>query len=106
LRSKSSHSLAAEVRLRARKLFLTASIRISGQLDFDEEFNATISGLDCTGDGAIATLACGVLKPHLQKLDGCEFPLMALPLGELRLRDAQLAIGDKLSVTAEFGSAS
>ena len=105
LRSKSSRSLAAEVRLRAKKLFLTASIKITGQLDLDEELNARISGLDCTGDGAIASVACGVLKPHLQKIDGREFPLMSLPLGEVRLRDVQLAIGDKLTVTAEFGSA-
>ena len=105
LRSKSPHSLAAEVRLRAKKLFLSASIRITGQLDLDEELNARISGLDCTGDGAIAGVACGVLKTHLQKIEGREFPLMSLPLGEIRLRDVQLAVGDKLSVTAEFGSA-
>ena len=105
LRSKSSRSLAAEVRLRAKKLFLSASMKITGQLDLDEELNARVSGLDCTGDGAIASVACGVLKPHLQKIDGREFPLMSLPLGEVRLRDVQLAVGDKLSVTAEFGAA-
>jgi hypothetical protein len=106
LRSKSSRSLAAEVRLRAKKLFLTASIKITGQLELDEVLNARISGLACTGDGAIASIACGVLKPHLQKIDGREFPLMSLPLGEVHLRDVQLAVGDKLSVTADFGSAS
>jgi len=105
LRSKSSRSLVAEVRLRAKKLFLSASIRITGQLDLDEELNARISGLDCAGDGAIASVACGVLKPHLQKIDGREFPLMSLPLGEVRLRDVQLAVAEKLSVTADFGSA-
>jgi hypothetical protein len=105
LRSKSSRSLAAEVRLRAKKLFLSASIKITARLDLDEELNARISGLDCTGDGAIATVACGVLKPHLEKIDGRAFSLMSLPLGEVRLRDVQLAVGDKLSVTADFGSA-
>ena len=104
LRSKSSRSLAAEVRLRAKKLFLSATIRITGQLDLDEQLNARVSGLDCTGDGAIASVACGVLKPHLQKIEGREFPLMSLPLGEVRLRDVQLAVSEKLSVTAEFGS--
>jgi hypothetical protein len=79
-------------------------MKITGQLDLDEELNARVSGLDCTGDGAIASVACGVLKPHLQKIDGREFPLMSLPLGEVRLRDVQLAVGDKLSVTADFGS--
>jgi hypothetical protein len=104
LRSQSPRSLAAEVRLRAKKLFFSASLRITGQLDLDEELNARLSGLDCIGDGAIAAVACGVLKPHLQKLNGREFPLMSLPLGHVRLRDVRVAVGEKLSVTAEFGS--
>ncbi|MFN2621989.1 MAG: hypothetical protein ABR611_04005 [Chthoniobacterales bacterium] len=105
LRSRSPRSLAAEVRLRAKKLFVSASLRITGQLDLDEELNARIDGLDCIGDGAIASVACGILKPHLQKLDGREFSLMSLPLGEVRLRDVRIALGEKLSVSAEFGSA-
>lgn len=105
LRSQSPRSLAAEVRLRAKKLFVTAALRITGQLDLDEKLTAKLSGLDCTGEGAIASVACGVLKPHLQKIDSREFPLISLPLGKVRLRDVQIALGDKLSVTAEFGSA-
>jgi hypothetical protein len=105
LRSNSPRSLAAEVRLRAKKIFLSASLRIIGELDLDEELNARISGLDCTGDGAIASVACGVLNPQLQKINGREFPLMSLPLGEVRLRDVRIGVGDKVSVTAEFGAA-
>jgi hypothetical protein len=105
LRSTSPRSLAADIRLRAKKLFLSTSLRITGQLDLDEKFNAKISGLDCTGEGAIAGIACGILKPHLQKLDGREFSLMSLPLGEIRLRDMQIRLGEKLAITAEFGSA-
>jgi hypothetical protein len=104
VRSRSPRSLAAEVRLRAKKLFVSASLCITGQLELDEELNATISGLDCTGEGAIASVACGVLKPHLQKLEGREFSLLSLPLGEVRLRDVRIAADEKLSVEAEFGS--
>jgi hypothetical protein len=106
LHQKNPHSLAAEVRLRARKLFLSASIQVTGQLDLDDQLNLKISNLNCTGDGGMATVACGVLKPYLQKIDGREFPLMSLPLGEIRLRDVRLSVGDKLCVTAEFGSTS
>lgn len=105
LRSQRSRSLAAEILLRAKKLFMSASLRLTGRVDLDEELKARISGLDCVGDGAIASMACGVLKPHLQKLNGREFPLMSLPLGEVRLRDVRIAVGDKLSITAEFGAA-
>lgn len=105
LRSNSPRSLAAEVRLRAKKLFLSTSLRITGQVDLDEELNARVSRLDCTGEGAIAGIACGVLKPHLEKINGRQFSLMSLPLGEVRLRDVRIAAGAKLSITAEFGSA-
>jgi hypothetical protein len=105
LRQESAHSLAVEVRLRARKLFLGASLRVTGQLDLDDQLNLKISGLNCTGDGGMATLACGILKPYLQKIDGREFPLMSLPLKGISLRDVRLAVGDNLTITAEFGSA-
>jgi hypothetical protein len=105
LRSRGQRSLAAEVRLRAKKLFVSASLRITGEVDLDEQLNARISGLQCLGDGAIASVACGILKPHLQALDGREFSLMSLPLGEVRLRDVRIAVSERLAVTAEFGSA-
>jgi hypothetical protein len=105
LRQKGVHSLAANVRLRARKLFLSASIQVTGQLELDDQLNLKISDLNCTGDGGIATLACGILKPYLKKIDGQEFPLMSLPLGKVRLRDVRMAVGDTLSVIAGFGSA-
>jgi hypothetical protein len=105
LRQESAHSLTAEVRLRARKLFLSASICVTGKLDLDDQLNLKISGLNCTGDGGMAALACGILTPYLRKIDGREFPLMSLPLGEIRPRNVRLTLGDKLCVTAEFGSA-
>jgi hypothetical protein len=105
VRQESEHSLAAEVGLRARKLFLSASMKVTGRLELDDQLNLIISDLKCTGDGGIATMACGILQPYLQKIDGRKFPLMSLALGEIRLRDVRLAVGDKLSVTAEFGDA-
>jgi hypothetical protein len=106
LRQESTHSLAVEIHLRARKLFLGASLRVTGQLDLDDQLNLKVSDLNCAGDGGISALACGILKPYLQKIDGREFSLMSLPLGEIQLRDVRLvADDDKLSVTAEFGSA-
>jgi hypothetical protein len=106
LRPESAHSLAVEVRLRARKLFLAASLRVTGQIDLNDQLNLKISGLNCTGDGSIAAMACGILKPYLEKFDGREFPLMPLPLKGISLRDVRLSVDDDVSITAEFASAS
>jgi hypothetical protein len=102
LEQRGARSLSAEVQLRARKLFVSASIRITAQLDIDEQLNALLSGLRCDGNGAIASFACGILAPHLQRLNGRRFSLMALPLGQVRLRDVRLAVGNEISVSADF----
>jgi hypothetical protein len=104
LRQENVHSLAVELRLRARKLFLSAALRVTGQLDLDDQLNLKVSHLKCAGDGGMATLACGILKPYLQRIDGREFPLMSLQLGKVHLRDVRLTVGDNLAITAEFGS--
>ena len=104
VRERGPRSVSAEVEVKAKKLFFSTTIRIVADLDLDEQLNATLSGLACRGDGTIGTLACGVLTPHLQKLDGRTFPLLALPLGEIRLRDIRLLAAERIAVQADFGA--
>ncbi|MDQ3118173.1 MAG: hypothetical protein M3Q89_01165 [Verrucomicrobiota bacterium] len=104
VRARGPRSVTAEVQLQARKLFFSTVVRIVADLDLDEQLNATLSGLACKGDGTIGALACGFLDPHLQNMNGRGFSLLALPLGEVRLRDVRLSAADKITVTAEFGA--
>ncbi|MEY2542406.1 MAG: hypothetical protein QOI22_2008 [Verrucomicrobiota bacterium] len=104
LRARGARSIAANVRLQAKKLLFRANIDIAGQLDITDDFVAKTSQLKCKGDGAIGSLACGVLEPHLQRLNGATFPLMSLPLGEIRLRDIRIAVADTVEITADFGT--
>jgi len=105
LTNRDSHSLGLELRIQARKLFLRTSIRIVGQLNIDDELVAHFSGVECSGEGGIGTLACGMLAPHLQKLQAREFPLLAFSLGGgIRLRDINLIADDGIKITAEFGT--
>ena len=103
LRSRPERTLDAIVHVRAKKLFLSAAVRISGSVAIDEQLNARLSGLECAGEGTLGTLACGFIAPHLERFNGREFALMALPLGEVKLRDVQIATGRELRVTAQFG---
>lgn len=104
LRARGARSVAADVKLQVRKFILRANIDISGQLDVTDDFVAKASHLKCKGDGAIGSLACGFLEPHLQALNRRTFPLMSLPLGEIKVRDIRIAVADTVEVTADFGT--
>ena len=104
LRSLGSRSLDADVQVRARKLFLGATVTIKGRLDIDEHLTAKLSELRCRGDGTLGALACNFLSPILDRANNHEVSLRALPMGEVRLRDLQLATGDTLRISAQFGT--
>ncbi len=105
LQALSERALAATVCVRARKLFLSAAIEVKCRVEIDEQMTAHLSGLVCSGEGTLGTLACGFLGPHLQRFEGRTFSLLALPLGEVHLRDVRVSIDDHLRVHAEFGHA-
>lgn len=105
LHTRSERSLGVEVQVRAKKLFLSATVRINGSVEIDERLNARLSGLHCAGAGTLGSLACGFLAPHLQRFNERQFALTALPLGEIKLRDVRIAAGTDLRVTAQFGRA-
>ena len=105
LRARGPRSISADVRLEARKLLFRAKIDISGQIHIDDDFAAKISSLKCRGDGTLGSIACGVLDPHLRKLEGERFSLMSLPLGDIQLRDVRIAVADTVEVAADFGIA-
>jgi hypothetical protein len=104
LRARGSRSIAADVRLRARKFLFRTNVDISGQVDIDDQFNARVSNLKCRGDGTVGSIACGVLEPHLQRLEGQKFSLMSFPFGELKMRDIRIAVADTVEIMADFGS--
>ena len=103
LRSRSERALDVVAEVRAKRFFLSAAVQISGSIAIDEQLNARLSGLECAGEGPLGTLACGFIAPHLQRLNEREFSLMALPLGDIRLRDVRIAADHELRITAEFG---
>ncbi len=105
LQARTERALDVVVQVRAKKLFLSAAVRISGSVAIDEQLVARLAGLECAGEGTLGTLACGFIAPHLQRFNGREFSLLALPLGEVKLRDVKIAAGRELRVTAQFGRA-
>ena len=99
-----SRSIAAEVRVKAKKLFLNATVAIRGTLRIDDEMNANVSGLSCTGEGMLGDMASAIIRPKLDAINGKTFPLSAISLGSVKLHDLQLEIREAVKVSAKFGS--
>jgi hypothetical protein len=104
MRARGQRSLAADIRVQARKLLLRAKIDIYAQLDIGEDFVAKISQLKCKGTGAIGSRACSTLDPYLRQWEGKCFPLKSLSLGETQLRDVRVAVADTVEITVDFGT--
>jgi len=96
-------SFRAEVT--AKVFVMSASLALTGKLAIDDDLNAKLSNLALDGDGMILKLAGSYAKPHLDKLEGRAFPLMAFTAGGLRLHDVELTAGNSLRVQAKFGAA-
>jgi hypothetical protein len=106
MRARGPRSIALDVHVHARKLFLRARIDISGQIQIDDDLVIKISNLRCRSDRAIGSVACSALEPIFRQLEEKSFSIRTLPLGQIQVRDIRLAVADTVEITADFGSAS
>jgi hypothetical protein len=104
LTSEGKRSLAADVRVKAKKMMVSGVIRITGRVDIDDELNATVTKLDAEGEGMIGSMASGLVKSKLKPYEGKVFPLMTFSLGDVTLRDLNIDVKTDVKVNAEFGS--
>ncbi len=102
---ESPRAVAFRAEVTAKVFVMTAALALTGRLVIDDELNARISNLALDGDGMILKLAGSFAKPHLDRIEGRVFPLLAFTPGGLRLRDVELTAGERLLVRAQFGTA-
>ena len=105
LESSGPRSVRAEVRVKAKKLMMSGTIRITGQLEIDDELNATVSDLEATGEGIVGSAAAGIVQKKIKSFNGTTIPLMTFSLGDVALRDLKIDVKKDLHITASFGSA-
>jgi len=105
LESAGPRSIAADVRVKAKKMMMSGVIHVTGKLDIDDELNAKLSDLKCTGEGIVGGAAAGFLQSKIKPYNGTTIPLMAFSLGDVALRDLKIDLKKDLHVTAAFGTA-
>jgi hypothetical protein len=103
LTQQGPRSVAAKVRVKAKKMLMSGTIVITGKLDIDDELNATVSDLGAKGEGVVGTLAAGIVQKHLKPYDGTSVPLLTFSLGDVALRDLKIRVKDSVEVSAAFG---
>ena len=105
LTSDGPRSVAAEARVKAKKLVMSGVIIIKGKLVVDDELNATVSDLNVDGEGMVGSMAAPMLQKLIKPYNGTEIPLVAFSLGDVALRDLKITVKDSVQVTADFGKA-
>lgn len=98
-------AVAFRAEVTAKVFVMSATLALTGRIAVDDALNAKIYNLALDGDGMILKLAGSFAKPHLDRLEGREFSLLAFAPGGLRLRDVQVTAGDSLQIHAQFGTA-
>jgi len=104
LKSEGKRSVAADVRVDARKLMVSGAVHLKGKLDIDDELNATLSDLECTGEGMVGSVVAKFVQPKIKAYNGRKIPLVAFSLGDVALRDLQIDAKSGLHITARFGN--
>ena len=103
LSSDNPHALSASLRVEGFFLFIPTTFTISGRVDIDPGFYATMSELSCKGNDVGGALLAGFINERLQKYEGLRQPLTAFPGEKMRMRNLLISVDDSLHVEAEFG---
>jgi hypothetical protein len=103
LSSDGKRSLSADVRITAKKMFVSSTIHLGARADVDDELKATISDLTAEGDGMVGKLVAGIVQKKLKPMEGRTIPLMTFSLGDVALRDLKISVKNDVQVSAEFG---
>lgn len=104
LESRGPRSLAVTARIKAKAMMMSGTIIVRGRVDIDDQMNAVLSDLDCTGEGMVGQMASGVVKAKLKSYEGRRFALAALSLGNVKLHDVGVEVDNGIVARAKFGT--
>lgn len=89
----------------AKAFVMTTTVKLRGEVELDAELNARFANLAVEGEGMIASLVEGALRPRLAEFEARTFALGALVAGGLRVSDAALSVDDALRLHATLAGA-
>lgn len=101
----SPRRLVFSVTVTVKAFVMTTTVKLRGEAHLDADLTARLAHLDVEGEGMIAGMVEGALRPQLAKIGARTFALGALVAGGLRVSDAALAVDDALRLHATLAGA-
>lgn len=89
----------------AKVFIMTPKLALTGRFEIDDGLKARLSNLALDGDAIILSLASGFARPHLERLEGRTFPLLAFSPAGLKVQELEFTASDPLQIRARFGAA-
>ena len=103
--SNSPRSVAIEAVITVKAFMMKTQINVSGDAEIDGDMMLHLKNLRLTGSGIAVGMAKTFLKPHFDRLEQKPVSLGAFALGEVKLRDIRVEVGETVRVAAQFGAA-
>ena len=97
-------TIKADLKVDTRLGFLPAGLRFKARVDIDDQLNGRITRLSCSGDQLLGPIISSIINPALQKYEGKVKPLVGFEIGEMALKDMELASGDSFKIDVKFGT--
>ncbi|MEO8354247.1 MAG: hypothetical protein ABI680_21160 [Chthoniobacteraceae bacterium] len=98
-------SFTFRLSVRAKAFIMSTTVKVRGRVEIDDTLAVRVSELRVEGEGVLAGMVEGFVKPHLAKIEGNPFALGSPVAGGLRVRDLSVACGETLLVQATFSAA-
>ena len=97
-------SLSFRAEITAKAFLMTARVAVTGQIELDDQLNLRIRDLATSGDGMLAGIAGGFLRPRFAEIEKRTIPLAAHSFAGVTLHDVRLSGGNALRVEARFSA--
>lgn len=102
--SQTPQSLTFRAEITAKVFIMTAKVVVTGQLEIDERLDLRLRNLATSGEGMLASLASGYLRPRFAALEKETIPLGQFTFAGLKLKHVRLTGGDALRLEADVAA--
>lgn len=104
LENAGPRTLTFQAEIVAKVFVMKAPVTLRGRAEIDDALNLRLSELTVGGNNMAANIANNFARPHLERVQSQPFSLAVLSLGEIQLREVEMAGGESLRLSAKFGS--